>query len=307
MALSLAKTISQSLQKLADPTIAVGKKKYFKGVCEFHGIKTPVANKALKLYLPSLQQLYESHGRPGIHELCKTLMASKFHEEKCAVPFIMKSVLDKKPSQLGLVDVDFLGKEVFRTGIVFDWATVDTLSGQVLHYALINDGNHSNTKVSQTLVEWASNSASPLWQQRASCVAYVKLAKHGNHTDDIIKITDLCVKNQERFVQLGVGWVLRELWLAEPQLVVDFIVDRYSNFSREGLRYAIEKMDSQLQTKLLKFDPTSGARIKVHTAEKNPKAKSTSASLSGSRKRAKEESGDEDEEFQAPKSKKFKK
>jgi 3-methyladenine DNA glycosylase AlkD len=50
------------------------------------------------------------------------------------------------------------------------------------------------------------------------------------------------VKNPERFVQLGTGWALRELWLAEPRKVRAFLRDHYPHFSREGLRYAIEKM-----------------------------------------------------------------
>jgi len=81
----------------------------------------------------------------------------------------------------------------------------------------------------------------------------VKLARFGNHTDQIIKISSTCVKSTERFVQLGNGWVLRELSLADLDLVVKFIKENYENFSREGLRYAIEKMETKLRTKLMKF------------------------------------------------------
>lgn len=97
-------------------------------------------------------------------------------------------------------------------------------------------------------------------------MAYVKLAKHGEHTDDIVAIVNDVIKNQERFAQLGAGWVLRELWLAEPQLVVDFITERYHLFTREGLRYAIEKMDSGLQQTLLKYDPTTRKNVIVKSS-----------------------------------------
>jgi hypothetical protein len=35
--------------------------------------------------------------------------------------------------------------------------------------------------------------------------------------------------------------------------VVDFIKENYSKFSREGLRYAIEKMDSDLRRELMDY------------------------------------------------------
>jgi len=82
----------------------------------------------------------------------------------------------------------------------------------------------------------------------------VKLARLGNHTDPIIRICSTCVKSSERFVQLGNGWVLRELSRADLNLVVNFIKENYKKFSREGLRYAIEKMDNKLRTKLMKYE-----------------------------------------------------
>ena len=59
------------------------------------------------------------------------------------------------------------------------------------------------------------------------------------------------MKNDERFVQLGLGWVLRELYLADRDLVLSFLAAHYGELSREGLRYAIEKMPAELQMRLL--------------------------------------------------------
>jgi hypothetical protein len=56
------------------------------------------------------------------------------------------------------------------------------------------------------------------------------------------------------FVQLGTGWVLRELSRADLEGVIEFIKEHYEKFSREGLRYAIEKMDSKTRTILLKYE-----------------------------------------------------
>jgi len=313
MSLQVAKAVASSIQKLGDSEVAVGKAKYFKQVCHFHGLKSAALKSAVQEHLPTLKQLYSSEGKPSIHEICKILILSKYHEEKAAVPLIMNLVLDKKPSRLSLDDLHFLGSEVFDAGHAFDWATVDTLCGQVIHNVLIHSGNSSTSVASQTLLEWAKNpkGPAPLWKQRAACVAFVKLARHGDHSDVIFDIADVCVRNSERFVQLGVGWVLRELWLAEPHLVLEFITDRYTLFSREGLRYAIEKMDSSTQQRLLRYDPMKdGKLIADGKAQQTESRKSGSAvsvaSVKREKKRAAEaiEEEEMDEGFKAPRAKK---
>ena len=62
----------------------------------------------------------------------------------------------------------------------------------------------------------------------------------------ILEICETCIKNKERFVQLGVGWTLRELGTYDLKIVKTFIENHYNEFIREGLRYAIEKMDPKV-------------------------------------------------------------
>ena len=50
------------------------------------------------------------------------------------------------------------------------------------------------------------------------------------------------IKNQYRFTQLGVGWVLRDVSVFHPELVVDFINEHEQYFTKEAVRYALEKM-----------------------------------------------------------------
>lgn len=48
-------------------------------------------------------------------------------------------------------------------------------------------------------------------------------------------------------------WVLRELSLADLSGVKEFIKKNYEHMSREGLRYAVEKMNGQDKAKLLAY------------------------------------------------------
>jgi len=95
-----------------------------------------------------------------------------------------------------------------------------------------------------------------LWYIYIACIlSNTKRNKIYRYNDEIIKICSTCVKNPERFVQLGVGWVLRELSLANLELVNEFLTDNFEYFSREGLRYAIEKMTAKDKQKWMKYKP----------------------------------------------------
>ena len=50
------------------------------------------------------------------------------------------------------------------------------------------------------------------------------------------------VQNSYRFTQLGVGWVLRDVSVHHPALVIDFLNEHEADFTKEAVRYATEKM-----------------------------------------------------------------
>jgi hypothetical protein len=79
-------------------------------------------------------------------------------------------------------------------------------------------------------------------------VCFVLRGKHGdkppNYPGFLKKLYGLCLeclKYDERFNQLGLGWLLREMSVVDRKGVGKFIRDNYGSFIREGLRYAIEK------------------------------------------------------------------
>lgn len=52
---------------------------------------------------------------------------------------------------------------------------------------------------------------------------------------------------------MGVGWLLREMSVPEKGRVSEFIIKHYDTMSREGIRYAIEKMEPEERQKMLKY------------------------------------------------------
>ena len=302
MSLSSVSLLRQSLQtalkKHANTAKAAGKQKYFKNVIQFHGLDTPVLQSSV--FTPIFNESIKKIPLPEQVDLACELLTSKYAEEKyCGIMLLSKNVKNiakfvaadqklKKKKEEDEDDVTFteavLTKlETHIDDHVYDWGTCDVLSSKVICELI----KLNPTLVAPLVQQWKSSPK--LWRQRAACVSFVKIARHGQHNQTIINICETCVQNQERFVQLGCGWVLRELSLSDLKLVVQFITEHYDSFIREGLRYAIEKMEPQLRSQLLAYK--TGDEIKLDQSSQKKKSKGLSV-----RKKRAVESDDESEE-----------
>lgn len=211
--------------------------KYFKHVLKFHGVKTPRLKDIFK-------DIYDAHIKSldlnDQLELACDLIASKYGEEKrFGVEILLKNVKRLDKGHVKRIE------KLFEND-VYDWGTCDGLAGMLFGRMIKRDPT-----VSEVIHPWKDSSN--MWKQRASCVSFVPVARFGEFNDLIVDIVSACVKNDERFVQLGAGWVLRELSLADLDLVVEFIKKNYKRFSREGLRYAIEKMNPERKKELMGY------------------------------------------------------
>jgi hypothetical protein len=163
-------------------------------------------------------------------------------------------------------------KKLFLEEKINNWAITDSFCLRFLHYWTLM--SKENTCL---IADWRKEKN--LWLQRASCIAFIKRAKHGDKSPnfdgffDILKdTTSEVLKNSERFAQLGCGWLLREMSLYDLKYVIYFIEANYDSFSREGLRYAIEKMGKKDQKMLLNYN--SDKKIDNGEGESSDKSES---------------------------------
>jgi 3-methyladenine DNA glycosylase AlkD len=234
---TLSEYIRESLKAQASAETAIQYERYMKNAVRFIGVRSP----ALDLFF---KKLYADHIKPKTiafkFDLALKLLKSPFQEEKKLAILI----LNKISKQLTTSDLDILA-ELFKSDI-YEWATCDVFSSKVVTQII-----KQNPDVADHILTWKDSPN--LWQQRSACVSFVTVARFGNFNNQIISICSTVIKNSMRFAQLGAGWVLRELYLADPTLTVSFIKENYNYFSREGLRYAIEKMEPDLQKELLGY------------------------------------------------------
>lgn len=218
----------------ADPRVKAGAERYFKHKIQFLGVATPGLKRIAREVEPALK------AKPAAVLIteCFRLMASEWAEEKHIGIVLLGRDLRRLPP-------DFLAQlEPVFDRTVNDWATCDHTAGRILRPLIA-----SNPAARQRVVGWR-NASSP-WRQRVAAVAFVNEARHGRHNREILTICGALAKNPDRFVQLGMGWVLRELYLADRRIVLSFLRKHYPRINREALRYAIEKMPKRLQSKLL--------------------------------------------------------
>jgi 3-methyladenine DNA glycosylase AlkD len=228
------RAIRDSLEAVADPKVKASYEGYFKGALTFLGVRSPGVREIFRERFPIIvtepvdRLLTEAFG----------LLRSRFAEEKQVAILVLAKIARQLPD-------DFLARlEPVYDEAVGDWATCDGLCGRVLRPLL-----ERSARERSRIVGWSRSRHQ--WRQRAAAVAFVNEARHGKHTREILTVCDRIVRNPERFVQLGAGWVLRELFLADRDESLGFIRSHYAFMSREGLRYAVEKMPTALQRTLL--------------------------------------------------------
>lgn len=229
--------IRREFKKVATKADKEGAERYFKHKVFYYGVKTPKLQKIFRALWPQIKELPQKTQIA----VAEKLLASKYLEDKYfGISIINKIVKNLPPDFLNTV-------EKWIDNYAHEWATCDTICGKIVRFLLMQD-----SKNVKQVVKWKN--AKSIWRQRAAAVGFVNLARHGEYNKEIITICSTIIKNQERFVQLGAGWVLRELSLADLDLVVNFITKNYQYFTREGLRYAIEKMKPSMRKKLMNMN-----------------------------------------------------
>lgn len=224
----------RQIVRRADPRVKEGAERYFKYQVRFLGLNTP----GLREVAREVEPLLKTRPVSSLVAECFHLMHSEWAEERhIGIALLGRNVKRLPPGFLRMLEPVF-----DRT--VGDWGACDHIASRILRPLVV-----TSPSARQRIVSWRK-ARSP-WRQRVSAVAFVNEAKRGKYNRNILTICSTLVKNRDRFVQLGMGWVLRELYLADDRIVLAFLRRFYHLINREALRYAIEKMPTAMQTRLL--------------------------------------------------------
>jgi 3-methyladenine DNA glycosylase AlkD len=231
--------------------------KYLRGAASFRGVKMEDVRKAVHAWFK--EERLEEHLSVGQQkELALVLLEEDHTEDKLAGVLFLQEIL----LQEGALDwrSDLLRfARLFDEGYIRDWNVCDWFCVKVLGPLVEQQGKACARAIS----EWRE--ANSVWQRRASVVAFANLVSKGDRTFPGITemVLDNCthlLESQERFVQTGVGWVLRELSRSDQSRVVGFVEANLDRFSREGLKNATKYLPPEVAERLLQAHLPSGTR-----------------------------------------------
>jgi 3-methyladenine DNA glycosylase AlkD len=132
-----------------------------------------------------------------------------------------------------------------------NWSHVDDLCIKTIYQFLL---------VRPHLIEktnhWAYSKVP--WCRRASNVVWVKFVKRkiGKPTyfldkDLVFKNCDLLINDKDEFVQKSIGWLLKVTSVQHQDDVIQYIEMNIEKMTRSTIRYAIEKMHTNIRKDLL--------------------------------------------------------
>lgn len=226
-------TVRDELRRRARKEVKAAFERYFRGQVQFLGCKKPTVKAVGDVVLPLLQGASLEEKRAEAF----ALLRSPWMEERQVGALLLHKIRRNLPDDV----VEELA--ALFDAHVRDWASCDMLCGQVLRELM------KRPKPRKRILAWR-RSKNP-WRQRASAVSLLSEARHGEVNDDVLAVCARIVQNPDRFVHLGAGWVLRELSLADRGLVLRFLDEHAASISREGLRYALEKMPATVRARAM--------------------------------------------------------
>jgi len=231
--------------------------KYLRGAAYFRGVKMADVRTAVHAWFRE-ERLGEHLSVEQQKDLALMLLEEEYSEDKLAGVLFLQEILLPAGALDWRSDLPRFA-HLFDEGYIRDWSTCDWFCVKVLGPLVEQQGEACARAIS----EWRE--ADSVWKQRASVVAFANLASKGDRnfpgfTELVLDNCTQLLGSQERFVQTGVGWVLRELSHSDQGCVVGFVEANLDRFSREALKNAIKYLPPQVAERLLRAHLPSGAR-----------------------------------------------
>ena len=221
--------------------------KYLRGAASFRGVKMEDIRRAAHAWFME-EQLGEYLSVGQQKDLALMLLEEDHTEDKLAGVLLLQEILLPEGALDWRSELPRFAR-LFDEGYVRDWSIFDLFCVKVLGPLVEQQGE----SCARAIAEWRD--ADSVWQRRASVVAFANLARKGDQnlpgfTEMVLDNCSHLLGSQERFVQTGVGWVLRELSRSDQGRVMGFVEANLDRFSREALKNATKYLPPEVRERL---------------------------------------------------------
>ena len=231
---SLAESIKQRMQAMADPARARQSHRFFKtGRGEY-----AEGDVFLGIKVPELRKLAKTHTTVGMDAI-EDLLQSTFHEHRQLALFLLAEQFTRSSPAKQKEIVDFY---LDHTQQVNNWDLVDA-SAHVILGAFLQNRDKS--------ILYRLASSTSLWERRIAIVSTWHFIRNGQ-INDTFKIATLLMADKQDLIHKSVGWMLREAGKRNEMALLTFLREHYQRMPRTMLRYAIEKLPETQRQAFLK-------------------------------------------------------
>jgi 3-methyladenine DNA glycosylase AlkD len=231
--------------------------KYLRGAASFRGVKMEDIRTAVHTWFME-EQLGEYLSVAQQKDLALMLLEEDHTEDKLAGVLFLQEILLPEAALDWRSELPRFAR-LFDEGYIRDWSICDWFCVKVLGPLVEQQGE----SCARAIAKWRD--AESVWQRRASVVAFANLARMGDQnlpgfSEMVLDNCSYLLGSQERFVQTGVGWVLREFSRSDQGRVMRFVEANLDRFSREALKNAIKYSPPEVAERLLQAHLPSGNR-----------------------------------------------
>lgn len=231
---TIIKNLREELIRNAEEKIKLSGERFFKEDVRLYGLKSAMVTKIGREHY----KLLKEKSKERVFLLCEELWRSGIMEESfiaCNWSFYLHKDYDSE---------DFAVFDRWVNKYVTNWASCDTLCNHSVG-ALIDKYPY----LLSGLKGWAKSPNR--WVKRASAVSLIIPARNGRFLEDIFEIADILHSDTDDMVQKGYGWMLKSASQSHLHEVFNYVMSKKSTMPRTSLRYAIEKMPSELKAEAM--------------------------------------------------------
>jgi 3-methyladenine DNA glycosylase AlkD len=203
-----------------------GKGQYGEGDV-FWGIRVPVLREIVKKFKEaSLKDIQE-------------LLNNKVHEQRLTGLLILVEKYKTRENKKEIYD--FYLK---NTRNINNWDLVDLTAPNIVGNFILE--NKKERKILYSLVK-----SKNLWERRISILSTFTLLRDKEYKD-VLKISEMLLKDKHDLIHKAVGWMLRELGKRDKAIEIKFLEKYCKVMPRTMLRYSLEKFDVKEREKYMK-------------------------------------------------------
>jgi 3-methyladenine DNA glycosylase AlkD len=232
--ISWLRRIREDLRRGGSPEHAQGVQWFFKEEVHSHGWYTADLRRFAR---KTSREIQATDGLDTLLQVADRLFSGEVLEEKnFAVLLVEKSV--------GRFDEHEF--KMFESWLdrVTSWADHDAL----VHY-LIGPMIVAEPKRARHALRWAKSRNR--WRRRAAAVSLIRGARQRLFFDEIVRVFEALLADQDDMVQKGLGWLLREAAKADPKTTVPYLLRIRDRAARLVLRTACETLPAATRARVL--------------------------------------------------------